>query len=433
MATLAPSKLRNERGPQAARKRATRLDRILGIGARMMNELGPGGVRLGLIAEELGCSRNALYYYVRDRRDLVALCYQQTCDLVAAAIAESQDRDPAEAIVQIVDTLLGRHANGQPFAVISDAAMLADTDRVRIEAQVAANAGALARLIEGGIASGDFHRCDVDLCAQMILGMVNWAILWNKWIMPTEEVPPEIYRKAAETISDIVLRGITMPEGAAFRCPDGLPQRVAALVGTTAGQGRSGAAPGLLETASLLFNRYGPESVSLDQIAAHIGLTKGAIYHHFADKQALLVAAHERAFDLQHGFVDLADAEPVSDRERMLCVFYANCLAHATDAPPVALHPGLHALPVSILERASQSAKRMRRMHARALREPLMRPTDAAIVELTAGAFFWLQTWRSQRDDLSPEGIAAEMASIVATGLMATSRSSQRPSRDPEN
>jgi AcrR family transcriptional regulator len=402
--------------PRPAHKRASRLDRILGIAARMMNELGPGGLRLGLIAEELGCSRNALYYYVRDRHDLVGLCYRHTCTLVADTIAATPSKAPDERIESIVGALLGRYAE-QPFAVISDAAMLAEADRSEIEQQVAANTTALARIIEEGIANGIFRPRDANLCAQMILGMVNWAILWNRWIITDGEVLPAVYRSAAITIADIALNGITVPGGADFRCPEGLPSKIRTLLASAGVSGRSGAAPGLLETASRLFNRYGPESVSLDEIAAQIGLTKGAIYHHFADKRALLVAAHERAFDLQHGFVDLADAEPVSDRERMLCVFYANCLAHATEAPPVALHPGLNALPPSILERASQSAKRMRRMHARALREPQMRPADASIVELTAGAFFWLQTWRCQRLDLSPEAIAAEMSGIVATGL----------------
>ena len=46
----------------------------------------------------------------------------------------------------------------------------------------------------------------------------------------------------------------------------------------------------LLRAAARLFARNGIEATSLDAIAAEVGLTKGAIYAHFENKKALMIA-----------------------------------------------------------------------------------------------------------------------------------------------
>src|SRR5438094_4883531 len=46
----------------------------------------------------------------------------------------------------------------------------------------------------------------------------------------------------------------------------------------------------LIRAAAKLFANNGIEATSLDRIAAEVGLTKGAIYAHFANKQELVMA-----------------------------------------------------------------------------------------------------------------------------------------------
>lgn len=47
----------------------------------------------------------------------------------------------------------------------------------------------------------------------------------------------------------------------------------------------------IIEAARRLFNRHGFERVSIDQIMAGAGLTRGAFYHHFDSKDQLYAAA----------------------------------------------------------------------------------------------------------------------------------------------
>jgi AcrR family transcriptional regulator len=47
----------------------------------------------------------------------------------------------------------------------------------------------------------------------------------------------------------------------------------------------------IVESARRLFNRHGFEQVTIDQIMADAGLTRGAFYHHFPSKSELYAAA----------------------------------------------------------------------------------------------------------------------------------------------
>ena len=53
----------------------------------------------------------------------------------------------------------------------------------------------------------------------------------------------------------------------------------------------------LLDTAVALFNERGYEATSMDELAARLGVTKSAIYHHVPSKVELLRLALDRALD----------------------------------------------------------------------------------------------------------------------------------------
>ena len=74
-----------------------------------------------------------------------------------------------------------------------------------------------------------------------------------------------------------------------------------------------------------LFAERGYLNVSVDDVARGAGVTKGAVYHHFAGKEALLVAAVDlhfrRTFDRAGAGEGLAPGE--SARERMEALLWA--------------------------------------------------------------------------------------------------------------
>src|SRR5262245_60653643 len=74
----------------------------------------------------------------------------------------------------------------------------------------------------------------------------------------------------------------------------------------------------IIEAAARLFARQGIAATSLDAIAAEVGLTKGAVYASFANKQAVIeaVEAHHR---LNLALEPLFDAD-VSLEDRLRAV-----------------------------------------------------------------------------------------------------------------
>jgi AcrR family transcriptional regulator len=50
----------------------------------------------------------------------------------------------------------------------------------------------------------------------------------------------------------------------------------------------------LVDAATVLFGTSGYSATSVDEIVAAAGVTKGAMYHHFTDKEALFRAVYER-------------------------------------------------------------------------------------------------------------------------------------------
>jgi TetR/AcrR family acrAB operon transcriptional repressor len=83
---------------------------------------------------------------------------------------------------------------------------------------------------------------------------------------------------------------------------------------------------GILDAGETLFLTQGVSRTTLQHIATAAGVTRGAIYWHFADKAALFNAMMERAKMPLEAAMELidqhGDTDPLGDlRESILCVF----------------------------------------------------------------------------------------------------------------
>jgi len=66
---------------------------------------------------------------------------------------------------------------------------------------------------------------------------------------------------------------------------------------------------GILDVAVAAFNEFGYDATSMGVLAERLGLSKSAIYHHFASKDEILDQALEAALGGLEGVVDESDAE----------------------------------------------------------------------------------------------------------------------------
>jgi len=69
----------------------------------------------------------------------------------------------------------------------------------------------------------------------------------------------------------------------------------------------------ILDVALELFTEQGYDKTSLREIADRLGITKAALYYHFARKEDILLELHLRLHELSHGVLDELDALDDSD------------------------------------------------------------------------------------------------------------------------
>ncbi|WP_243074434.1 TetR/AcrR family transcriptional regulator [Microbacterium sp. SS28] len=87
---------------------------------------------------------------------------------------------------------------------------------------------------------------------------------------------------------------------------------------TTPRRGRPGYdRAGILEVAVGLFNEQGYDATSVADLAARLGLTKSALYHHFASKEQLLAAALDEALGALEGVLTEPGATSGTPAERL--------------------------------------------------------------------------------------------------------------------
>lgn len=388
-----------------------------------MNECGAGSLNLNALAEALGLSRNALYYYVSDRADLAFRCYLQSCDDTAEdlAVAYEQGAGPAERLRLYVERSLeyGR----PPRAVLSDPDFLPEPHRTTIADMSRRNVESLKTIIAEGIADGAFRSIHVEIAAQTLQGMIDWARLSPRWLRHRDGPVTRIRLGAG--MLDLWFFGVAASRDYRFECPIDIDVLISRP--RNAFDRESVALEKvnqLIGTASLLFNRRGIDGTSIDDISTRLGLTKGTIYHYFTDKADLVLRCYDRGFDLYDAFMEAAVGLDRCSLDRLLTVLHLNCQAQAGPAPPLNLQPGFHALADSDRERFVERGRKLWRasqaLGRKAIEESSSRPNDTVITgEASAGAFFWLSKWLPDDFSLTRNQTADEICNLFANGIVA--------------
>lgn len=129
----------------------------------------------------------------------------------------------------------------------------------------------------------------------------------------------------------------------------------------------------IVESARVLFNRRGFEAVTIDEIMAEAGLTRGGFYKHFATKDELYaesIRSYRDANPFSRHVATLRTKPDARALARMLAKIYlSDAVADDTD-----LHCALYALPSDVSragkeprEAYTETVRRMESVYRRAL------------------------------------------------------------------
>jgi len=156
-------------------------DRMLKAAAHCFNQKGYSGTSLKDVAARLGLTDPALYYYVRNKEELVYLCYVRAAevgrDAMQAAIADggSGFEKVARYLRNHVDIMVGERG---PIAIMSEVPSLRADHREEVLELSRKHSAMFESLIEEGIADGSIDACDVRMTGNAIMGAINWIPKW---------------------------------------------------------------------------------------------------------------------------------------------------------------------------------------------------------------------------------------------------------------
>jgi AcrR family transcriptional regulator len=149
---------------------------------RLFAERGFAGTSLQDIADAMGMTRSALYYYVRNKDQLLAQLVTEITEGPAEAIEEigARDLDAVDKLRALVRLVAGRQANNAArfrLVIRSESELPAELAAAQETAKRRVLEG-FVRVIDQGVASGEFLPRPVRTTALALIGMCNWIAWW---------------------------------------------------------------------------------------------------------------------------------------------------------------------------------------------------------------------------------------------------------------
>jgi AcrR family transcriptional regulator len=178
---------------------------ILRAAAAVFRKRGFAGASVGEIARHLRMTKGNLYYYFRDKEEILYFCHDWSLDVLLRLLAEERRRalPPDERLRRlivafvhmIIDELAGT-------ALTQDLQDLSPAHRRRVIAKRDRFDRGMRRVIARGMAAGLFARGDPKLLSFAILGAVNWI---TRWFDPRGAATSQ---EIGEAFADYLLRGL---------------------------------------------------------------------------------------------------------------------------------------------------------------------------------------------------------------------------------
>jgi AcrR family transcriptional regulator len=179
-----PRPARTVRRPVRARNvdanSATRIE-ILKSAAAAFRKLGYHGATVEQIASALRMKKGNLYYYFRNKEEILFACHQYSLDRLLALLEEVQQSaaSPEEKmrrlIVMFVHTILDE-LHGTALFLDLEALTPAHLKMVIVRRDQFDRG--MRQVIQEGVTSGSFGSVDAKLLSFAILGAVNWIPRW---------------------------------------------------------------------------------------------------------------------------------------------------------------------------------------------------------------------------------------------------------------
>lgn len=180
--------------------------RMLRAAAQCFNQKGYSGTSLRDVADVLGLTDPALYYYVRNKEELVYLCYVRAADLGREALdrANSEGRYGMDIMLRYlryhIEMMVGDRG---PIAIMSEIPSLKPGHRNEVLELSRRHSKNFEAVLHAGIEDGSILSCNVRMTGNAIMGSINWIPKWYHG-------DPEQGRKLVNEFPEILARGMSI-------------------------------------------------------------------------------------------------------------------------------------------------------------------------------------------------------------------------------
>ncbi len=162
-------------------KRAKKRLEILRSAASAFRRHGYHGASVGRIARTLRMTKGNLYYYFRNKEEILYFCHDYSLDLLLNLLKEAEasgappDQKLRSLIVAFVHMIIDE-LNG--IALTMDLQPLSPSRLRKIIAKRDAFDRGIRHILQAGMQNGAFRPGDPKLLSFAILGAVNWITRW---------------------------------------------------------------------------------------------------------------------------------------------------------------------------------------------------------------------------------------------------------------
>ena len=386
MASKTPSLDRRNKSPfSRSNQHEVKLQTILSEAARLFNYQGTRATTLGDIAESIGLTKTSLYYYARNKEELVYKCYLASCDAGDDITAEaSQGAETGlECLCRFVKVWFAQweeqNQGQRPYtAWLVEIPTLASKHREEIETRMLRFFNTILKFVKRGIKDGSISDCAPIPTTQAFLAIVYWSYVWFRNV-PTEKRPAAI-----EQLLSLIKGGISADtyqfSNIAFPSLEtGVP------AGFDRDKQNEIKRDAFLQVGSQMFNQRSYMGASLDDVAEQLDVTKGAFYYHIQNKEDLLYQCFQRTLELINDMIERAGKDGKNGAEKIELVLRYLFNVQLSEDGPLIAYRCLPSLSIErrneILKQTQASSNRLGEFISEGIKDGSIRDVNPGIIE----------------------------------------------------
>ncbi len=201
--------VRRRKRPRNADPNATTRVDILKASAKAFRRLGYHGATVEQIAAALHMKKGNLYYYFRNKEEILFACHQYSLDRLTLLLdeVERSEGTPDEKLRRLIDAFVHTILDElHGTALFLDLEALSPAHLKTVIARRDRFEQGVRKVLEEGMTRGVFGRGDPKLLAFALFGAVNWI---PRWFSPNG---PATSQHISDVFGQFVIRGLSARE-----------------------------------------------------------------------------------------------------------------------------------------------------------------------------------------------------------------------------